>query len=360
MRRGSRRSRTLIPEAALRIFAGMKTVRWGIIGCGDVTEVKSGPGFQKAEGSALVAVMRRTPGAAEDYARRHGVPRWYDDADGLIRDPEVDAVYVATPPSSHMEYAIRVAAAGKPLYVEKPMARDHGECLAMIDACRAARGGRGVPLFVAYYRRRLPRFLRVKQLVADGTLGEVRLVSVLLYQRPNKAELDRSTLPWRVDPKIAGAGRFMDLASHTLDVLDDVLGPVTEARGTAANQAGLYDAEDVVAAQWTHQGGVLGTGVWCFTSYDRMDRVEIVGSQGAVTFSTFGTEPVRLQTAEGVKDFPEPTPPHIQQPLIQSIVDELNGVPRDGVSRCPSTGETAARTNWVMDRMLETWRNARA
>src|SRR5215207_2284977 len=119
----------------------MKTIRWGIIGCGDVTEVKSGPGFQKAEGSALVAVMRRTRGAAEDYARRHGVPRWYDDADRLIGDPEVDAVYVATPPSSHMEYAVRVAAAGKPVYVEKPMARDHRECLAMIEACRAARGG---------------------------------------------------------------------------------------------------------------------------------------------------------------------------------------------------------------------------
>jgi predicted dehydrogenase len=338
---------------------GKKTTRWGIIGCGDVTEVKSGPGFQKAQGSSLVAVMRRTPGAAEDYARRHGVPRWYEDADRLIHDAEVDAVYVATPPSSHMEYALRVAAAGKPVYVEKPMARDHGECLRMIDACRAARNGLGVPLFVAYYRRRLPRFLRVKRLIDEGALGDVRLVSVLLYQRPNAKELDRSNLPWQVKPEIAGAGRFMDLASHTLDILDYYLGPIRAARGTASNQAGLYEAEDVVTGAWTHEGGVLGTGAWCFTSYDRLDRVEIIGSKGAVTFSTFGTEPVRLQTAEGVTDFPEPTPPHIQQPFIQSVVDELNGVTRDGVGRCPSTGETAARTNWVMDRMLETWRERR-
>jgi predicted dehydrogenase len=143
----------------------------------------------------------------------------------------------------------------------------------------------------------------------------------------------------------------MDLASHTLDIIAYLLGDITEATGAAANQAGLYDAEDIVTGHWAHAGGALGTGAWCFTSYDRMDRVEIVGTKGAITFSTFGTEPVRLQTATGVRESPEPTPPHIQQPLIQSIVDELNGT-----GQCPSTGETASRTNWVMDRMLERWR----
>ncbi len=127
----------------------MRTIRWGIIGCGNVTEVKSGPGFQKAGNSSLVAVMRRNAALAQDYAGRHGVPRWYDDGAALIADPEVDAVYVATPPSSHKGYVLACAAAGKPVYVEKPMALDHGECEEMIAACRAA----NVPLFVAYYRR---------------------------------------------------------------------------------------------------------------------------------------------------------------------------------------------------------------
>src|SRR5688500_5443867 len=156
----------------------MRTIRWGIIGCGDVTEVKSGPGFQKADHSALVAVMRRTGTLAEDYARRHGVPRWYDDARALVADPEVDAVYVATPPSTHLEYALLAARAGKPVYVEKPMARDHAECVAMVEGCRAA----GVPLFVAYYRRSLARFLKIKELVDAGAIGEPRLVTVTLYQ----------------------------------------------------------------------------------------------------------------------------------------------------------------------------------
>src|SRR5688500_4072884 len=107
----------------------MDEIRWGIIGCGDVTEVKSGPGFQKARGSALVAVMRRDRAKAEDFARRHGVPRAYTDAEALIADPDVDAVYIATPPSSHRALALQVAAARKPCLVEKPMAMTHDECV---------------------------------------------------------------------------------------------------------------------------------------------------------------------------------------------------------------------------------------
>src|SRR3954470_24218821 len=253
----------------------MTHVRWGIIGCGDVTEVKSGPGFQKARGSQLVAVTRRDQAKAEDYARRHGVPRVHADAARLIADPEVDAVYVATPPSSHRQYALMAAEAGKPVYVEKPMATRHGECLAMIAACERAR----VPLFVAYYRRALPRFLKVKELLAAGAIGEARLVTIPLRQPVDPRQTDRANLPWRVVPAVAGGGLFLDLASHTLDLCDSFFGPVTEASGVAANQAGLYDAEDIVAAHLRFASGVVGVGSWCFTAGDRLDGVEIVGSQ---------------------------------------------------------------------------------
>lgn len=328
-----------------------RTIRWGIIGCGNVTEVKSGPGFQKARDSQLVAVMRRDSAKAADYAKRHGVPKWYDDGAKLIADPDVDAVYVATPPNSHEDYALQAARAGKPVYVEKPMARNHAECLRMVAGCKAA----GVPLFVAYYRRMLPRFLKLKELVADGAIGQPRFVTVTLYAAPGKSERDPGNLPWRVQPEIAGAGNFLDLASHTLDVLDYTLGPVRQAHGYAANQAGLYPAEDIVAGSWAHESGVAGTGIWCFTAYNRMeDRIEIVGSSGRLSMSTFGSDPVVLDREGAREDFPLENPPHIQQPLIQSIVDELNG---RGV--CPSHGESAARTSWVMDELLKSWRNGR-
>jgi len=327
----------------------MKTIRWGIIGCGDVTEVKSGPGFQKADHSSLVAVMRRTGSLAKDYAERHNVPRWYDEAQALIDDPEVDAVCIATPPNAHKEYTLAVAAAGKPVYVEKPMAMNFAECQAMVEACRAAE----VPLFVAYYRRRLPRFVKIKSLLDEGAIGEVRFVTVSLYQ-PARPNLDPANLPWRVIPEIAGAGLFYDLASHTLDFLDYFLGPIQAAHGFAANQGGLYPAEDIVSGSFVFESGVQGVGTWCFTSFERQDMNEIVGTKGKLAFSSFTDVPVVLTTEAGVTEFKIDHPPHVQQPLIQTIVDELNGA-----GRCPSTGESGARTNWVMDQMLAGYRNSR-
>lgn len=320
----------------------MRTIRWGIIGCGNVTEVKSGPGLQKARNSALVAVMRRDGALAADYARRHHVPRWYDNAEALIHDPAVDAVYIATPPNAHQDYTLAVAAAGKPVYVEKPMARNHGECQAMVNACQAA----GVPLWVAYYRRGLPRFVKVKELITAGAIGAPRAVTVRFYR--DWVQPADSQLPWRVDPAIAGGGFFVDLASHTLDYLDYFLGPIVQVQGHAGNQGGYYRAEDVVTGSFVFASGVQGNGIWCFDSYHRVDETEIIGNAGKLTFSSFGTEPIRLTTKTGVTDFPEPTPDHVQQPLIQTIVDELNGM-----GRCPSTGESAARTNWVMDQLLQ-------
>ena len=210
-----------------------RVLRWGILGCGNVTERKSGPAFQRAEGSRLVAVMRRDGAKAEDYARRHGVERWYTRADDLLADPQVDIVYIATPPDSHAPLALACAAAGKPAYVEKPMARTHAECVAMVEAFAA----RGLPLFVAYYRRALPRFRLVASLVAEGAIGAVRTVSVRLTRPLSPAEKDPATWPWRVRPEIAGGGHFVDLASHTLDFLDFCLGPIAQARGETARWA---------------------------------------------------------------------------------------------------------------------------
>ncbi len=321
----------------------MDLIRWGMIGCGDVTEVKSGPAFQKVRNSSLVAVMRRNGALARDYAERHGVARWYDDASALIQDPEVNAIYIATPPSSHKQYALLSAAAGKPVYVEKPMALNFTECQEMIQACENA----GVPLFVAYYRRALPRFLKVKELIDAGVIGNVRFVNVVLYQPMTLENVDAKSLPWRLVPEISGGGLFVDLASHLLDFLDFALGPIAEAQGLTSNQAGRYAGPDIVTGTFKFGSGVHGVGTWCFSGFAHGDLTEIVGDEGKISFSTFNAQPIIRATREGVQSFAIDYPQHIQQPLIQSEVDELNGT-----GKCPSKGETAARTSWVMDRML--------
>ncbi len=325
------------------------TIRWGAIGCGRVAEVKSAPGLQKAKGSMLLAVMRRDAALAEDYARRHGVPRWTTDAESLIRDPEVDAVYIATPPGAHLEYALRVAAAGKPAYVEKPMARNEYECRRMIDAFAEAEQ----PLFVAYYRRALPRFLKVKELVDAGRLGRITMVSYR-YADARWRDLDPKNLGWRFFAEQSGGGLFMDLGSHALDILDFIFGPIEHVQGTAANFVSPCDVEDAVAMHCRFACGALGTATWNFAACMHEDILEISGAAGKIAVSIFGDTPVRLTIGEGVEIFDLPNPPHIQQPLIQTIVDELQGR-----GRCSSTGVSAARTARVMDQVLRDYYGTR-
>ena len=322
----------------------MDLVQWGIIGCGNVTEVKSGPGFQKADGSRLVAVMRRDREKAEDYARRHGVPRAHASSEALILDPEVDAVYIATPPSSHCELALMVAAARKPCLVEKPMAMTHGECVRMNAAFRAA----GVPLFVAYYRRALPRFLEVRRLLDAGAIGPVTDVHVRVSEPLAKGD---AAAGWRFDPAIAGAGLFMDLASHCLDLLDFLLGPIEEAAGLAVNTGGAYAAEDVTAGAFRFARGMAGTGAWNFNADRSEDWMVFTGPLGELRTPVFTDGDVTITRGAQQDVLPLRNPPHVHQPLIQTIVDELRGR-----GRCESTGESGARASWVMDRLLENYR----
>jgi predicted dehydrogenase len=325
----------------------MKTIRWGMIGCGDVTEVKSGPGFYKAANSSLVAVMRRNGKLAEDYARRHGAVRWHDDAEAIIRAPDIDAVYIATLTDTHCDYTLRCAAAGKPVYVEKPMAMDHAQCVRMVDACRTA----GVPLWVGYYRRALPRLLAVRDLIVQGAIGDVRMVVIRQFQRLPPVEQLTGGVPWRIDPSLSGGGFFFEGVCHTLDFLDFLFGPVEDVGGFAANQAGAYRPEDTVTASLRFTSRIYASGAWCFASDFEEEYNEIIGSAGRIRFSSFRPVPIRVYRGDQCEEVPVGDPPHVHQPMIQSIVDELNGQ-----GRCASTGESAARTAWVMDELLKEFR----
>jgi len=321
----------------------MKTIRWGIIGCGDVTEKKSGPGLQKADGSSLVAVMRRNSEKAADYAKRHNVPRWYDDAQKLIDDPEVDAIYIATHPNSHMEYTIKAAEAGKPVYCEKPLAMSSEESKRMTSFCKE----KGVPFFSAYYRRALPKFLKIKALLDSGIIGEIRYVHVAIHQ--SIAETDKQGGgSWRVRPEISGGGLILDVGSHALDILDWFFGPIKEAQGLAENQSKTYAADDIVSGSWKHANNIMGSGIFCFNTYRDDDKTTIYGSKGELSYSVFANEePITIKTKEGEQTIAVDTPPmHIAQPLIQTVVNELLGK-----GNCISTGESGSRTDWVMEKL---------
>jgi len=321
---------------------GMQQVRWGILGCGNVTELKSGPAFNKVADSALVAVMRRDAAKAEEYAKRHQVPRWYSDAQQLINDSEVDAVYIATPPDSHKDYALLVAAAGKICCVEKPMALNSAECAEMVEVFAQKQ----LPLYVSYYRRSLPRFLHIKQWLEQDAIGAPRQVQWSFSRTPTAVDL-AGHYNWRTDPAKAGGGYFIDLASHGLDLLLYLLGDMVDVQGFSLNQQKLYTAEDAVSAVWQFQSGCLGCGFWNFAAAERQDKVVIYGSKGRIEFSVFENQPVQLFTEQQQLSLEIPHPENIQFYHIQAMVQDL----LHGTGH-PSTGKTAARASWMMQQIL--------
>ena len=324
-----------------------KKINWGIIGCGDVTEVKSGPAFNKVPNSSLVAVMRRDAGKAEDYARRHGVPRWYADAAKLINDPEVNAIYIATPPSSHEEYARAAFEAGKPVYVEKPMTNDYAAARSMVESAAI----RNSKLVVAHYRREQPFFKKIKQLLDDKIIGEPLLVR-LEFSRPTltKEDLANPRIAWRVDPAVAGGGLFHDLAPHQLDLMYHFFGDVQKITGIATNQGGLYGADDLVVGNILFDKGVVFSGTWCFNAAAETatDHCEIIGMAGKISFAVFGGNDIEVLAHGVTTTHSFDVLPHVQQPMIAATVQYFLG---DGPNPC--SGEEGSEVMRIMEAMVQ-------
>lgn len=297
-------------------------IQWGIIGCGNVTEKKSGPAFSKVPNSRLLAVMRRDAAKAKDYAARHSVPKWYADANELISDPEINAIYIATPPGQHEAYAMAALAAGKPVYVEKPMSTDLASCVRMQEAAEKNNS----KLVVAHYRRRLPMFLKIKELLQAGYIGDIRTVRISMLQQNRSGITVTTEDNWRVNPALAGAGLFYDLAPHQLDLVVYFLGVPLSSYGISANQAGLYAAEDVVTGVMQLPNKILFTGQWCYTTdtSGEEDLFELIGSAGTIRFPVFGQD-VTIARGDEKEVLHFDPPEHIQQPMIAEIVQYFRG-----------------------------------
>ena len=294
----------------------------------------------------MVAVMSRSEQKARSYAERHGIPRWYTDAQKLIDDPEVNAIYVATPPSSHATFAIMSMKAGKPVYIEKPLAASYDDCARINRISEETH----IPCFVAYYRRNLPYFQRVKQIVSQGIIGEIINVQIRFAVPPRQLDYEHpENLPWRLQPDIAGGGYFYDLAPHQLDLLQEMFGVIIDAQGICANRGKLYTAEDSVSAVFRFENGLPGSGSWCFVAHDsaREDSILLIGDKGSVRFSVFDYAPIDLHTSEGKQSIDVPNPPYVQYPLIKRVIEHLQGL-----SVCDCTSVSATPVNWAMDRIL--------
>jgi predicted dehydrogenase len=323
----------------------MNNINWGIIGCGNVTEKKSGQAYNKIPNSKLVAVMRRNAAKAADYASRHQVGKWYDDADKLLNDAEVNAVSIATPPAFHLEYAIAALKKGLYVYVEKPVTLNSQEAQAMANAVKEYSG----KLTVAHYRRALPMFLYVKDLLAKNTIGDIRTVQIRMWKSLRPDLIANSETNWRVLPEFSGGGYFHDLAPHQLDLMLYYFGEPEKYHGFSLNQSKVNPADDHVCGQILFKNQVVVNGSWCFNvaESETVDSCEIIGTKGKITFPFFGTF-VNWKNEEDEQTINFTHPEHIQQPMITKIVDYFRG---EGPNPCPI--EEAVTLMKVMDAFTE-------
>lgn len=320
-----------------------KTIKWGFIGCGSVTEIKSGPPYNLTNGFKIEAVMRRDEALVKDYAKRHQISKYYTNADDLINDPEIDAVYIATPPDTHKLYALKIAKANKPCCIEKPITPHYKEALEIYRAFE----DKQLPLFVAYYRRSLPRFNKIKEWINEKHIGEIRHINWRMNKPASEIDLSKK-YNWRTDVNIAPAGYFDDLASHGLDLFTFLLGDIKEAHGFSTNQQNLYSSKDAVTACWLHKNNITGSGNWNFGADTHEDRVKISGSKGSIEFSVFHENPVKLSSTDKNEELIIKNPKHIQQYHVENMRDCLFNLKKEH----PSTGKTALHTSWVMDKIL--------
>lgn len=321
------------------------TVNWGIIGCGDVCEVKSGPAFNKVANSKLVAVMRRNPAKAKDFAQRHGVPKYYTDAVELINDKEVNAIYISTPPSSHEAYLEMALKSGKPVYVEKPVTVNTASVKRMMEMEKRY----DAKVSVAHYRRGLPLFNKIKQLVNDGAVGKVKLILLKTLQPPISKIITQTDDNWRINPEISGGGLFHDLSPHQLDIMYWIFGAPLQMYVQAANQGKLYNAPDLTMVQLAFSNDIYFNGVWDFNVAEAAtnDSCEIIGDKGCIRFSFFRVSTIELITASGAETFGAEYPVNIQQPHIDDVVKFFR---EEGTNPC--TLEDAMVTMQVMDKAV--------
>jgi predicted dehydrogenase len=294
----------------------MKTVRWGLIGAGDIVKRRVADALRHGRGCGLVAVSRARGDRVDAFAREVGA-RGYRDWRDLVRDPDVDAVYVATPVHLHAEQTIAAAQAGKDVLCEKPMAMDVEECDRMIAACRAG----GVRLGIAYYRRFYPAVRRIREILDAGEIGDpvwTQMTAFEPFDPPPGAP--RS---WLLQRSRAGGGPMADFGCHRLEVLVHFHGPVRRVTSIVANVVLRREVEDTAAALLQFERGPCAMLAVTHAAADRQDTIDLFGTRGSIRVASLNGGDLVVRTGDLERRESHPPAANVHLPLVEDFVDAL-------------------------------------
>lgn len=326
----------------------MDYVKWGFIGCGRVVQQKSGKAFNDVPNSIIHAIMRRNLDEAKKSAEMFGAKHWYDNIHD-IANSDVDAIYIATPPGLHFEQALACCEAGKPVYVEKPLARNYTEAKQIVDAFES----KGIPLFIGHYKRALPKFQYIKNAIDKGTIGNITLVRSYLNRIFSQKEADET---WLYNPRLSGGGKFYDIAAHSMDIIAFLFGDITEIHGFATNSGTSCPLEDTVAFAYKTKNGILGTANFNCIANTKEDRMFVCGTKGMIEFSIHGTDDVIITQYETKtkEKFVLPDPKNVEYSMVEAVVKALI-TNQEGLC----TTKEALSTYWAIDQVLDSFYHGR-
>ena len=318
----------------------MSEVRWGLIGCGDISRKSVAPAIQNAENSVLVSVNRADASKAESFAREFGAEKWTEKWQDLAADKDINSVYVATPVYLHAEQTIAAAEAGKHVLCEKPMAMNEAECRKMIDACSA----NGVKLGIAYYRHLFPPVMRIKEIIESGEIGQIVHVQANNFENFNLPP--GAPRYWFLDKKLSGGGPMMDMGCHRIEIFLNLFGPVAETSAYLDNIVYKREVEDTATAHFRFQNGATALLVSSHGAFEPADTLDIYGTKGSVRVPVLDEGTIIVKTGTEVRTEKHPNHSNFHQPLIDDFVNAVldNGKPA-------VTGETGLEVNKILDRI---------
>ncbi len=309
----------------------MTRVRWGLIGCGDIAQKRVAPALRDLAQSEFVAVSRAQSDLAESFAKQFGAKRWYADWHDMLRDGEIDAVYIATPVYLHVAQTVAAAEAGKHVLCEKPMALNVAECEQMIAATRA----NDVKLGIAYYRHFYPVIHRIKHLIESGEIGDPVLVQINAFEWFNPVPEHPRT--WLLDRKLSGGGPMFDFGCHRIEVLLDIFGGIRDVKATVANVLFDREVEDTAIAVFQFDRGTCGLLTVSHAAYEPQDSLSVFGSQGSIHVAILNEGKARVKNEKGERTESHPAAANFHQPLIE---DFMGAILED---REPAVGGVAGR-----------------
>jgi len=326
-----------------------KVIRWGFLGCGKVVQKKSGEAFRSVPNSEIAVIMRRNLEAAKESAERFGAPKWCDNTEELL-SADIEAVYIATPPGLHYEQAMECLNAGKAVYLEKPFARNYTEAKALTEAFERA----GIPLYVGHYRRALPRFLKIREMLNENVIGQVKSIDFYLNRIFSQKEAENS---WLYNPILSGGGKYYDIAPHTVDIINFLFGNITEVQGSAKNLETGCPLENIVEMSFVTERGAKGIAKFNCVAEEKSDRMMVTGTNGSMEFSVHGKTDVIVKDMDGnvLEQFDLPDPKAVEEAMVQSVVEDLLGI-----SECESKAKDVLVTYKIIDEVLDEFYGGRS